>query len=77
MLMQPALGALSGWIGRKPLLRAFGVIGTLRGVPIMAALSRIHDAGIAFALLVIVSGPTSVNSVMKSALFPASVRRAA
>ena len=78
MLLQPALGALSDRIGRKPLLLAFGVIGTLGTVPIMTAMTHTHDAWTAFfllmAALVIVSGYTSVNSVIKAELFPVSVR---
>jgi MHS family alpha-ketoglutarate permease-like MFS transporter len=78
MLLQPALGALSDRIGRKPFLLAFGVLGTLGTVPIMTAMTQTHDAWTAFLLLmaalVIVSGYTSVNSVVKAELFPVSVR---
>ena len=78
MLMQPALGALSDRIGRKPLLLFFGITGTLGTVPIMTAMTHTHDAWTAFLLLmtalVIVSGYTSVNSVVKAELFPVSVR---
>jgi MHS family alpha-ketoglutarate permease-like MFS transporter len=78
MLMQPALGALSDRIGRKPFLLAFGVMGTVGTVPIMTAMTQTHDAWTAFfllmAALVIVSGYTSVNSVVKAELFPVSVR---
>ncbi len=78
MALQPALGALSDRIGRKPLLLAFGILGTLFTVPIMTAMTQTHDAWTAFLLLmaalVIVSGYTSVNSVVKAELFPVSVR---
>ena len=78
MLMQPLFGALSDRIGRKPLLLAFGVLGTLGSVPILTTMTHVHDAWAAFALLltalVIVSGYTSVNSVVKAELFPASIR---
>ncbi len=78
MLLQPALGALSDRIGRKPLLLFFGITGTLGTVPIMTAMTQTHDAWTAFLLLmtalVIVSGYTSVNSVVKAELFPVSVR---
>ncbi|MCJ2065841.1 MFS transporter [Methylobacterium sp. J-088] len=77
-LLQPLLGALSDRIGRKPLLLAFGVLGTLGTVPLMTAMTRVHDAWSALILLmialVIVSGYTSVNSVVKAELFPTSVR---
>ncbi|MCG3102218.1 MFS transporter, partial [Enterobacter sp. DRP3] len=75
-LLQPLLGALSDRIGRKPLLLAFGALGTLGTVPLMTAMTRVHDAWSALALLmialVIVSGYTSVNSVVNAELFPTS-----
>jgi MHS family alpha-ketoglutarate permease-like MFS transporter len=78
MLMQPVFGLLSDKIGRKPLLIGFGVLGTLTTVPIMTALSHTKDVWIAFALimcaLIIVSGYTSINAVVKAELFPANVR---
>ena len=78
MLIQPAFGFLSDKIGRKPILIAFGVLGTLATVPIMMALSTTKDSWTAFALimaaLVIVSGYTSINAVVKAELFPAEVR---
>ncbi len=78
MLLQPVFGALSDRIGRKPLLLGFGVLGTLGTVPIMTAMTQTHDAWVAFGLLmialVILSGYTSVNSVVKAELFPANVR---
>ncbi|HWZ14224.1 MAG TPA: MFS transporter [Mucilaginibacter sp.] len=78
ILLQPLFGLLSDKIGRKPLLIAFGILGTLTTVPIMTALSQTKDFWIAFALimcaLVIVSGYTSINAVVKAELFPANVR---
>ncbi len=78
MLLQPLFGLLSDKIGRKPLLIGFGVLGTLTTIPIMTALSTTKDAWIAFALimcaLIIVSGYTSINAVVKAELFPANVR---
>jgi MHS family alpha-ketoglutarate permease-like MFS transporter len=78
MLIQPLFGLLSDKIGRKPLLIGFGVLGTLTTVPIMTALSTTKDVWIAFALiicaLIIVSGYTSINAVVKAELFPANVR---
>jgi len=78
MLLQPVFGLLSDKIGRKPLLIAFGVLGALTTYPIMTALSTTKDFWPAFALimcaLVIVSGYTSINAVVKAELFPANVR---
>jgi len=78
MLLQPVFGLLSDKIGRKPLLIGFGVLGTLTTYPIMATLSHTKDFWPAFTLimcaLIIVSGYTSINAVVKAELFPANVR---
>jgi MHS family alpha-ketoglutarate permease-like MFS transporter len=78
MLLQPVFGLLSDKIGRKPLLIAFGILGTLATVPIMTTLSTTKDMWTAFALimaaLVITSAYTSINAVVKAELFPAKVR---
>lgn len=76
--LQPVVGAFSDRIGRRPILIAFGIFGTLFTVPIMTAISHTHSAWTAFflivAALVIVSGYTSINAVVKAELFPAEVR---
>lgn len=78
MLLQPAFGALSDRIGRKPLLIAFGVFGAGATVPILTTLSHTNNFWVAFGLimtaLVIVSGYTSINAVVKAELFPANIR---
>ncbi|MDR3694442.1 MFS transporter [Mucilaginibacter sp.] len=78
MLLQPVFGLLSDKIGRKPLLVGFGVLGALTTYPIMSTLSTTKDFWPAFALimcaLVIVSGYTSINAVVKAELFPVNVR---
>ncbi|KGS23589.1 sugar (and other) transporter family protein [Burkholderia pseudomallei MSHR7343] len=77
-ILQPIVGSISDRIGRRPVLIAFGVLGTLFTVPIMTAISRTHDVWTAFflnmAALVIVSGYTSINAVVKAELFPAKIR---
>jgi MHS family alpha-ketoglutarate permease-like MFS transporter len=78
MLAQPLYGYISDRIGRKPLLKTFGILGTLTTVPIMIALSHTKNEWIAFALimaaLLIVSNYTSINAVVKAELFPAHIR---
>lgn len=78
MLIQPLFGLLSDRVGRKPLLIGFGILGTLATVPLMQALGSTRDVWVAFALLmaalIIVSGYTSINAVVKAELFPANVR---
>ncbi|MDE2203724.1 MAG: MFS transporter [Burkholderiaceae bacterium] len=77
-LLQPIVGGLSDRIGRRPILIAFGVLGTLLTVPIMTGISHTTNPWSAFflimAALVIVSGYTSINAVVKAELFPAEVR---
>lgn len=78
MVLQPVFGALSDRIGRKPLLIGFGIAGTLLTVPIMTTLSHTRDFwpafGLLMAALIIVSGYTSINAVVKAELFPPHVR---
>ena len=78
MLMQPLVGALSDRIGRRPILIAFGVLGTALTYPILSQLQDVQTAGEAFwlilAALAIVSGYTAINAVVKAELFPVEVR---
>jgi MHS family alpha-ketoglutarate permease-like MFS transporter len=76
--IQPLYGLLSDRIGRRPLLIGFGVMGTLCTVPILTTLSHTTDLlalfGLMMAALLIVSGYTSINAVVKAELFPARIR---
>ncbi|MPS70623.1 MULTISPECIES: MFS transporter [Novosphingobium] len=78
MLLQPLAGALSDRIGRKPLMIGFGVLGVLFTYPIFATLATTRNpvtAGLlVMAGLVIVTGYTSINAVVKAELFPAHIR---
>ncbi|MCR6624713.1 MFS transporter [Pseudoxanthomonas japonensis] len=78
MLLQPVVGALSDRIGRRRILIAFGVLGTLCTVPILSQLQDVQSATQAFWLvmvaLVIVSGYTAINAVVKAELFPVEIR---
>jgi MHS family alpha-ketoglutarate permease-like MFS transporter len=78
VVLQPLFGALSDRVGRKPLLIGFGVMGTLCTVPLLISLSNVHSTVSAFFLmmagLLIVSGYTSINAIVKAELFPAKIR---
>jgi MHS family alpha-ketoglutarate permease-like MFS transporter len=76
--IQPLFGMLSDKIGRRPLLIGFGILGTICTVPILTTLSHTTDLLTIFMLmmsaLIIVSGYTSINAVVKAELFPARIR---
>jgi MHS family alpha-ketoglutarate permease-like MFS transporter len=78
MCLQPLVGAISDKVGRRPVLLSFGILGTLLTVPILTALENVTNAWQAFLLimgaLVIVSGYTAINAVVKAELFPTSIR---
>ncbi|WP_236554899.1 MFS transporter [Novosphingobium sp. 9U] len=78
MLLQPVFGALSDRVGRKPLMIGFGIAGVLLTYPIFRLLEGVHSPlaafGLILAALVIVSGYTSINAVVKAELFPAHIR---
>jgi MHS family alpha-ketoglutarate permease-like MFS transporter len=76
--LQPLFGLLSDYIGRKPLLIGFGVLGTVATVPLLTTLSHTtsqwHAFGLIMLALIIVSGYTSINAVVKAELFPTEIR---
>jgi len=75
--LQPLGGLLSDRIGRRPLLIFFGVGTTLLTVPLLTALEHATTVT-AFLLmlagLVLVTGYTSINAIVKAELFPTSIR---
>jgi MHS family alpha-ketoglutarate permease-like MFS transporter len=78
MLLQPVAGGLSDRVGRKPLMIAFGIAGVLFTYPIFTALETatnpVYAGLLVMAALVIVTGYTSINAVVKAELFPAHIR---
>jgi len=78
MLLQPLAGALSDRIGRKPLMVGFGVAGVAFTWLIFRTLEGTTSSFVAFLLvlaaLVIVTGYTAINAVVKAELFPAHIR---
>jgi len=78
MLAQPLVGFISDRVGRRPVLIAFGVLGTLGTVPVLTALGAARTTATAtlllLAALLAVSGYTAINAVVKAELFPAELR---
>ncbi|MEO7241007.1 MAG: MFS transporter [Sphingomicrobium sp.] len=78
MAMQPAWGALSDRIGRKPLLLIFGFGAMLVSVPVFTALATVKSPAAALALMLIpltlLAAYTSIGAVFKAELFPAHLR---
>lgn len=78
VVLQPIAGLLSDKIGRRPLLMAFGILGTLLTAPIFFFLEKTTEPIVAFLLmmvgLIIVTGYTSINAIVKAELFPTEIR---
>lgn len=78
VVIQPLAGGLSDRVGRRPLLIGFGVLGTLGTVPLLTTLADTRSPVGAFLLmmgaLVVVTGYTSINAVVKAELFPTAIR---
>lgn len=78
VVLQPLAGMLSDRIGRRPLLIGFGVFGSILTVPLFMLMQQTKNPVMAFLLmlvgLVIVTGYTSINSIVKAELFPTEIR---
>ncbi|MFX3618022.1 MAG: MFS transporter [Sporolactobacillus sp.] len=78
LVIQPLAGILSDHVGRRPLLFFFGIAGTVLTVPLFLLMKQFHSPISAFLLmlvgLVIVSGYTSINAIVKAELFPTEIR---
>lgn len=78
MLLQPLVGWIGDKVGRKWMLAFTFTCLTLFTYPLMTTLAGTRDPFVAFALvmaaLVMLSGYTATNAVVKAELFPAHVR---
>ena len=78
MFVQPLVGWISDRVGRRPVLIAFGILGALGTVPVLSALAHVRSEMSAFLLLLlallVVSGYTAINAVVKAELFPTAIR---
>jgi MHS family alpha-ketoglutarate permease-like MFS transporter len=78
LVLQPLMGALSDRVGRRPVLLFFGVGAVLGTVPLLTLLSHTTSTwgalGLLVVAMVILSGYTSINAVVKAELFPAHIR---
>jgi len=78
VIAQPFAGMLSDRIGRRPMLIYFGISATLFTIPLMTLIGGTKDPLVAFLLmmvgLLIVTGYTSINAIVKAELFPERIR---
>ncbi len=78
MCVQPLVGALSDRIGRRPVLTTFGVLGSLGTIPLLSSLAEARSLTAALLLLtlalLVISGYTAINAVVKAELFPTNIR---
>lgn len=78
LVLQPVAGRISDAIGRRPMMIFFGAGAMLLTYPIFTALEGTRDPTVAFLIcmgaLVIVTGYTSINAIIKAELFPADIR---
>ena len=78
LLIQPLAGRLSDRVGRKPLMIFFGTSAMLLTYPIFSTLETVRSVPAAFALvmscLIIVTGYSSINAIIKAEMFPAHIR---
>ena len=78
MLIQPLYGLISDFVGRRLMLIVFGVGATIFTVPILSQLSQPQSMASALVwyiyALLIISGYSSVNAIVKAELFPVHIR---
>jgi MFS transporter, MHS family, alpha-ketoglutarate permease len=78
MFIQPIFGLISDYIGRRLMLIGFGVCATLFTVPLLDRLAQPQSVISALSwylcALLITSGYSSVNTILKAELFPVHIR---
>jgi MFS transporter, MHS family, alpha-ketoglutarate permease len=78
LLIQPLAGRLSDRIGRKPMMIFFGSTAMIFTYPLFVTLENVQSVPAAFALvmaaLLMVTGYTSINAIIKAEMFPADIR---
>ena len=78
MFIQPAMGWISDYVGRKNTMAVGMGLGALATFPAMSAIAGTDSATVAFLLATLLvlclSGYTAVNAALKAELFPAHVR---
>jgi MHS family alpha-ketoglutarate permease-like MFS transporter len=78
LLIQPLAGRLSDHIGRKPMMIFFGASAMIFTYPLFVTLESVQSVPVAFALvmaaLLMVTGYTSINAIIKAEMFPADIR---
>ena len=78
LLIQPLAGRLSDRVGRKPLMIFFGTSAMLLTYPIFTTLETVRSVPVALALvmtcLIMVTGYSSINAIIKAEMFPAHIR---
>ena len=78
MVIQPLYGFISDIVGRRFMLIAFGVGASLFTVPLLNQLGQAQTMASALvwyiAALLIISGYSSVNAIVKAELFPVHIR---
>ena len=71
-------GPLADKIGRKPMMIFFGASATVFTYPIFMTLETVRSAPAAFLLvmtcLIMVTGYSSINAIIKAEMFPADIR---
>jgi MHS family alpha-ketoglutarate permease-like MFS transporter len=78
MCLQPATGALSDRIGRRPVMFAFSTGIMVVTVPIFTIIGNTSSPLVAFSLMLVgltlLSGYTALSAIVKAELFPTKIR---